>query len=332
MKKIHVPIKGKEYDVIIGKGLLERIEDFLSQEEDYIIITDKNIPTDYINKLQSKLSILHIYTITPGEYSKSMETANILLNKLVDDNIQRSINVIALGGGVVGDLAGFVASTYMRGVNFIQIPTSLLAQVDSSVGGKVGINAKNMKNAIGSFHQPKIVIIDPNTLQTLEPRHFNNGVAEIIKHGMIAGKALFNDLLEKDILENIEDIIYQSISIKRDVVIQDEYDTGIRNLLNFGHTIGHAIEQASNYDLLHGEAISLGMQIISKGYDYEPKLNKLLTKYSLIKDFEYNKDVLYGYIKTDKKINNNFLNMVLVEEIGNGFIKQISIEEILEYM
>lgn len=332
MKTINVPIKGKEYNVIIGKGLLDNVEKHLPTSNKYVIITDKNIPKQYISKLTSKLPVIDTLIVEPGEQSKSMDTAYLLLNTLVDKGVQRSTTIIALGGGVVGDLAGFVASTYMRGIDFIQIPTSLLSQVDSSVGGKVGINAKNMKNAIGSFLQPKIVLIDPTTLETLEKRHFNNGIAEIIKHGLIRSKPLFMDLLEKDINENIESIIYQSILIKRDIVIQDEFDRGLRNLLNLGHTIGHAIEQASNYDLLHGEAISLGMQTISKGYDYEPLLEKLLLKYNLVKDFEYNKEKLYNYIKTDKKINNNKLNMVLVEEIGNGFIKEINLEDIKEFM
>ena len=332
MRIIHVPIPGKEYDVIIGKGLLKAIENYLDINSEYIIITDSNIPKDYIQSITSKLPVKTTLTIPPGEHSKSMEMASLLLNQLVEHQAQRSTKIIAVGGGVVGDLAGFVASTYMRGIDFIQIPTSLLSQVDSSVGGKVGINATYMKNAIGSFYQPSIVLIDPDTLNTLETRHFNNGVAEIIKHGLIAGKSLIKDLEEKDISLHIEDIIYQSIQIKRDIVIQDELDRGIRNLLNYGHTIGHAIEQASNYELLHGEAISIGMQIISKGYNYEPLLQNLLNKYSLIKPFEYDKEKLYNYIKTDKKINNNKLNMVFVEEIGNAFIKEIDIEEIKKYM
>ncbi len=332
MKKIHVPIEGKEYDVLIKRGLLKSIDSYLSNQDEYIIITDSNIPKDYIKYIQDKLKVIDVLIIPPGEKSKSMETASLLLNKLVDISAQRSIKIITLGGGVVGDLGGFVASTYMRGVDFIQIPTSLLSQVDSSVGGKVGINANHMKNAIGSFYQPKIVLIDPDTLKTLEERHFNNGVAEIIKHGLIAGKSLFEDLSATNIIDNIEDIIYQSIRIKRDIVIQDEYDRGVRNLLNFGHTIGHAIEQSSNYNLLHGEAIALGMQIISKGYDYEQKLEKTLHKYNLIKPFDYNMEELFNYIKTDKKINNNKLNMVFVKEVGNGFIKEINLNEIKEYL
>lgn len=332
MKTIHVPIKGNSYDVIIGKGLLNNIEDHIDTSREYVIITDNNIPKDYITFITDKCTVNGIYVIAPGEQSKSMETANLVLNQLVDDGVSRSTTIIALGGGVVGDLAGFVASTYMRGVGFIQIPTSLLSQVDSSVGGKVGINAANMKNAIGSFYQPEIVLIDPNTLNTLEERHFNNGVAEIIKHGLIAGEALFEDLENLDIKENIENIIYQSITIKKNIVIQDVKDKGIRNLLNFGHTIGHALEQNSNYELLHGEAISIGMQIISKGYDYEQRLRQLLIKHNLLIDYEYNKDIIYNLIKTDKKIHNDILNMVLVKKLGDGFIKEIRVEEIKSYL
>ncbi len=332
MKVINVPIKDKSYDVFIGKGLLKDLENYIDITKEYVIITDSNIPKTYIEYITAKCTVSGIYIVTPGEDSKSMETANLVLNQLVDDNVPRSITVIALGGGVVGDLAGFIASTYMRGVGFIQIPTSLLSQVDSSVGGKVGINAVNMKNAIGSFYQPEMVLIDPNTLETLAERHFNNGIAEIIKHGLIAGKGLFKDLEEKDIKANIEEIIFKSITIKRDIVIQDVQDKGIRNILNFGHTIGHAVEQASKYALLHGEAISIGMQKMSKGYNYELRLKKLLSKHNLLKVYEYNKEDIYELVKTDKKIQKDILNLVLVEELGNGFIKQVKVEEIKSYL
>ena len=220
----------------------------------------------------------------------------------------------------------------MRGVDFIQIPTSLLSQIDSSIGGKVGINSTTMKNAIGSFYQPKLVLIDPNTLDTLEERHFNNGMAELIKHALIAGKSLFKDLETICVRNNIEDLIYQSLMIKKSFVIQDVKDIGKRQILNYGHTIGHAIEQSSNYEILHGEAIAIGMMMLSKGTPYEDRLKQLLAKFNLLLEYHYQKETLFEYIKTDKKIIDNKLNLIVVESIGNPLIKTISVHDILNYM
>ena len=266
------------------------------------------------------------------EKTESYYRGTSLWNALSDLNADRKSLLINLGGGVIGDMGGFCASTYKRGIDFIQIPTSLLSQVDSSVGGKVGINSKTMKNAIGSFYQPKIVFVDPNTLQTLEKRHFNNGMAELIKHGLIAGKSLFEDLLKNDINDNIEDFIYRSVEIKRDIVIQDVTDKGVRQLLNFGHTLGHAIEQDSGYSLLHGESIAIGMLLMIKDLPLYNKVRELFQKYNLPVTYSYDKDKLYNYIKTDKKVSGDFLNIILLRSEGNAFIKTINLEQIKEYM
>lgn len=332
MKEIHVPIKDNEYNIIIGKGLIKSIDKYLDTNKDYVIITDSNIPKIYIDAITSKCLVKHVYIVPPGESSKSMETADLLLNRLVDDGVPRSITIIALGGGVIGDLAGFVASVYMRGVSYIQIPTSLLAQVDSSVGGKVAVNAKNMKNAIGSFYQPKLVLIDPDTLNTLEERHFNNGVAEIIKYALIKDAELFEELASISIINNIIYIIYKCLIIKRNIVINDVLDIGERQLLNYGHTLGHAIEQDSNYKLLHGEAVALGMQMMAKQTNFSGKLQEIIKKYNLPTTYDYNKEDLYHLIKTDKKVTKDTLNHVIVEEPGKGFIKKIKLEQIKEYM
>ena len=220
----------------------------------------------------------------------------------------------------------------MRGIEFIQIPTTLLAQIDSSVGGKVGINSENMKNSIGAFYQPKVVLIDPITLNTLSEKEFNNGMAEMIKYGLIADKSLFYDILEKNVMENIEYYITKCIEIKRDVVEKDELDIGIRQILNFGHTIGHAIEQDSNYEVLHGEAISIGMNLMSMGLMYHNDLIEILNKYSLPLNHDYDLETIFNYIKTDKKVINNKLNIIIVEEVGKGLIKTIAISRIKEYL
>lgn len=332
MKTIHVPIKGKEYNVHIQKGLLFDVDTYLDPNKEYVIITDSNIPIDYQDIIKLKLNVIKTITLNPGESLKCFKIAEQVIEDLIQNGITRNITFIALGGGVIGDLTGFISSIYMRGTDFVQIPTSLLAQVDSSVGGKVGINTSTMKNAVGSFKQPLVVLIDPNTLNSLEKRHFNNGMAELIKHGVIAGKSLFKDLLEKDVITDIEEFIYQSVTIKRDVVIQDEQDKGIRQILNYGHTIGHALEQQSKYKLLHGEAISIGMSKMAKGTPFESDLITLLKKFNLPTEYKYNQDEIYEYIKTDKKINKDTLNIILVEELGNAFMKASSVSDIRKYL
>lgn len=330
MYQLQVPIIGKEYTIYIEKNILSNISSYLDVDKDYVIITDSNIPKVYLNKIIHQLNDPLVLEVPEGEHSKSIDTAYNLINKMIENGVTRSSMVIALGGGVIGDLAGFVASIFMRGIEFIQIPTTLLSQIDSSVGGKVGINALNMKNAIGSFKQPKLVLIDPVTLNTLEQRQINSGISEMIKYGLISDKSLFYDIINKNIFENIEKYIYTCVSIKAKIVTKDEYDLGLRQLLNFGHTIGHAIEQESKYLLLHGEAVAIGMYLMAKGENYQKDLKEVLLKYQLPYEHNYDKDTLFKYIKTDKKVHNKKLNIILVKEVGNGFIKQIDIDDIKE--
>lgn len=332
MKKVHVSLNQNSYDVLIEKGLLSHVSDYIDTNKEYIIITDDNIPKDYISTVESQLNVIKTYVMPNGESLKCAEKTYEVIEDMLSNSVARSITLIALGGGVIGDFTGFIASIYMRGVDFIQIPTSLLSQVDSSVGGKVGINSKHMKNAIGSFFQPKIVLIDPNTLQTLTPRHFNNGMAELIKHGLIAGKSLYEDLVAFDVNSDIENFIYKSITIKRDIVIQDVKDKGIRQLLNFGHTIGHAIEQDSGYSLLHGESIAIGMLMMIQDESLYNDVRSLFQKYNLPTSYSYDKERLFKYIKTDKKITGSLLNIVLLKEAGKAFIKTIKLEKIKQYM
>jgi 3-dehydroquinate synthase len=330
MKKVHVPLDDRSYDVLIEEGLLNKIDHYIDKSKQVVIVTDDGVPNKYLQIIQSKMIDSLLLTIPQGEQSKSMEMAQILINQMIENNITRHSIIVAVGGGVVGDLAGFVASIYMRGIDFIQVPTTLLSQIDSSVGGKVAVNAVKMKNAIGTFYQPKVVLIDPTTLNTLEHRQLNSGFAEMIKYGVIASKSLFYALFDKDAVSNIDELIFQCVTIKRDIVIQDEKDTGLRQILNYGHTIGHAIEQYSNYELLHGEAISIGMFMMSKGTTFHNELTELLSKYNLPHKFEYDKESLFNYILTDKKATKNKLNIIHVEELGKAFIKPIFIDEIKE--
>jgi len=332
MNIINIPIKDNEYNVYISNNLLSHLEDYIDVSRETVIITDTNIPPVYLEKIKPKFNDLVIKFIPQGEHSKSMEIAYLLINELLDMNVSRSSQFIALGGGVVGDLTGFISSIYMRGVDFIQIPTTLLSQIDSSVGGKTGINSENSKNSIGSFKQPIAVLIDPLTLLTLEDRQLYNGYAEMIKYALIRSKPLYESLLKDDIMSNIEQKIYDCLIIKKDIVLQDTFDKGERQLLNFGHTIGHAIEQYSKYNLLHGEAISVGMVNITTNPIIKSSICKLLTKYNLPQSYEYDKSEIFNIIKNDKKVASNKINIAFVEELGNGFITSISIEKMKEYL
>lgn len=328
MKKVHVGIIDKEYDVLIEEGILSSIDKYIDKDKELVIITDSNIPRIYLDTISSKLNNPLAIFVPQGETSKSIEIAYQLINDMIAHKVTRAATVIALGGGVIGDLAGFVASIYMRGIDFIQIPTTLLAQIDSSVGGKVGVNAANMKNAIGSFKQPSLVLIDPLVLETLDQKQISNGLAEMIKYGLIASKSLFKDLLEKDIFKNIEQYIYECVSIKTDFVISDEFDLGQRQLLNYGHTIGHAIEQESHYKLLHGESISIGMVLMANNESFYEDLLQVLEKYNLPTSHTLNKEKLYEYIVTDKKVKGKILNLIMVSEVGKAFIQPIPKEDI----
>jgi 3-dehydroquinate synthase len=332
MKTIEINIPNKEYKVHISNGLLYDVDKYIDVFREIVIVTDDFIPKEYLKILKTKIANPLIFEVPMGESSKSIDVAYTIINEMIKENISRGALIIALGGGVIGDLTGFIASVYMRGIDFIQIPTTLLSQIDSSVGGKVGINSENMKNSIGAFYQTKVVLIDPKTLNTLSDKEFNNGIAEMIKYGLIADKSLFYDILEKDVKENIEYYISKCVEIKRNVVVNDEFDTGIRQLLNFGHTIGHAIEQDSKYELLHGEAVSVGMNLMSMNTSYHKYLLKVLNKYSLPLNYKYDLETIYNFIKTDKKVKNNKLNIIVIEEIGNGLIKTINLEEIKKYL
>ena len=258
------------YDVLIEKGLLSHCgektaEVFSPQKSAAAIITDDNVSALYLNTVvrsfeQAGFRVCH-FTFLHGEDSKSHAVLMNVYDFLIQNHITRSDFIVALGGGVVGDLAGFAAATYLRGIPFIQIPTTFLAAIDSSVGGKTAVNIPAGKNLIGAFHQPSLVLCDPNTFDTLSEQTFAEGCAEMIKYAMIWNRDFF-DLLEScDIHQQIEQIVAYCVDIKRQVVEQDEQDNAIRMILNYGHTLGHAIEKVSNHAVTHGYGVALGMEI-----------------------------------------------------------------------
>lgn len=353
MHSISVNLTSNNYPIYIDSGLLESVGDQIKKiykGKKIAIITDSNVDKLYGNMLETSLSkenfIIKKVVIAPGEKSKSFETLKYVCEEILEFEITRGDLILTLGGGVVGDLGGFAASILLRGISFIQIPTTLLAQIDSSVGGKVAINSAKGKNLIGSFYQPKAVFIDPSLLKTLSERQFNDGLGEVIKYGAIEDENLFNNLLEyeskEDLFKHIDEIIYTCCNIKARIVEQDEKDLGERMLLNFGHTIGHGIEKQFNYETYtHGEAVSIGMCIITKNSERlgitekgtSELLEKLVKKYNLpcaVPDM--NIEQILKTIKLDKKNINDAMNIILIKKIGCGFIKRIASSDIKEYI
>ncbi|MBQ8696148.1 MAG: 3-dehydroquinate synthase, partial [Clostridia bacterium] len=270
MKTVHVNASN-EYDVLIGSGLLAKCGELIGgviKSKKLCLVTDDTVDALYSDKVISSLEGVGFevikFVFPHGEASKSAQTYLSLLGYLAKNHITRTDALVALGGGVVGDLTGFAAATYNRGMAFVQIPTTLLAAVDSSVGGKTAIDIPEGKNLVGAFHQPKIVIMDTDTLRTLPEDIYRDGCAEVIKYGVICDGDLFEKLTKSHVKEAEEEVICRCVEIKRDIVAEDEFDKGVRALLNLGHTVGHAVEACSNFEVSHGSAVAIGMKIVVK--------------------------------------------------------------------
>lgn len=335
-----VDLGDRSYPIIIEDGLLDRVDVEIKKifnGNKIFILTDENVNKHYGEKITSKLKDVGYevkrQVLSAGEETKSFFTLPEVYNELLDFNLTRSDLMITLGGGVIGDLGGFVASTYLRGVSFIQIPTSLLAQVDSSVGGKVAVDLEKGKNLVGSFYHPKSVLIDPLVLKTLDKRFLVDGMAEVIKYGCIKDKELFKYLENihnyDELINNIGIIIHRCCDIKREVVEKDERDTGERMLLNFGHTIGHAIEQYYNYSkYTHGEAVAIGMyniSLLSEEYGIteigtSKRIKSILEKYDLPYEMEIDIENILDTMNLDKKKLGKKLNLITLKEIGKSEI------------
>lgn len=330
MKQIQINLKNNSYSCLIKKGIFQELDKYLDFSKENIILTDSKVYDLYLKSNQLKLPII---VVQEGEESKSLATYQKVIERLLELKVSKDATLIAIGGGVIGDLAGFVACTYLRGIKLIQIPTTLLAQIDSSVGGKVAINIGKVKNSVGQFYHPSLVLIDPLFLETLELRQFNNGMAEVIKYGLIADSALFSLLETKQALEHIEELIYRSLMIKKRFVEGDEKDSYLRHTLNFGHTIGHALEAFYDFDkYLHGEAIAIGMAQMTKDEVFSPRVINSLRKFNLPTSDEVKKKDLLPFITNDKKVRHEKINIVLLEQIGKAYIKKIDLKNIEKYL
>jgi 3-dehydroquinate synthase len=332
----------KIYEITIGDGLLENAGDILRKKakgQAAAIITDDIVEVLYAQRLTDSLIKngfrVTRYVIPGGEASKNAENFLSILNFLAKEKFTRTDMVIALGGGVVGDLAGFAAACYMRGIHFAQLPTTLLAAVDSSVGGKTAIDLSAGKNLAGAFYQPDAVICDTSLLSTLTPQTFQDGCAEVIKTAAIADKALFESL-ETPINTQLESVIARCVEIKRDIVTEDEFETGVRKLLNFGHTAGHAIELLSNYEITHGSAVAAGMAIISRAAakmdiceaGCTQDILRMLNLYKLPVNTIYKAEDLARACLADKKRDGDQLTLVFPAETGKCILKKICVDEL----
>ena len=328
----------KEYDVCIGSGLLQQLGSVATQvckAQKAAIISDSNVWPLYGQAAKASLesagfSVVE-FVFPAGESSKNGTTYLSVLNFLAENQLTRTDCIIALGGGVVGDLAGFAAATYLRGIDYIQVPTTLLAAVDSSVGGKTAIDLPAGKNLAGCFYQPKLVVCDIDTLNTLPAPIFRDGCAEVIKYGILFDPVLFVHLEHAGTAFDRETVITRCVELKNEVVAEDEFDTGLRMLLNLGHTIGHGIEAGSNFTISHGQAVAIGMAIVAKGSGCVDagRIIGCLQRFGLPIDTNFSARMLAEAALSDKKRSADTINLILPERIGSCFIAPTPVDQLL---
>ncbi len=330
--KLTVNLGKDSYDINVCRGGLSKIGEYFNLSRKVLIVTDSGVPSEYAKLASESCTEPFIEVFPEGERSKNTETYLKILGRLVEEKFTRSDCVIALGGGVTGDMAGFAASTYMRGIDFYNIPTTLLSQLDSSIGGKVAIDFMGYKNIVGAFYQPKGVLIDSDLLDTLPPRQISNGVAEAIKMAATLDSELFSLIENEYKYENIEEIIIKSLQIKKRVVEVDVCERGMRKVLNFGHTIGHAIESVYGVDsLYHGECVSLGMLAITGG-EIRERLARALARAGLPTSFDYDREKVMSALSMDKKKSGKSITVVMVDKIGEFRLEDMKYEDFLKEM
>lgn len=346
MKNLRVNA-GKGYDIFIEKGIINSAGEYIKQVSDakkICIISDTNVYPLYGNTVKNSIENegykTFTYVFDAGEQSKTTQTVVSMVEFMAQNELTRGDLVVALGGGVTGDMAGFAASIYLRGIDFVQIPTSLLAQVDSSVGGKTAVDLPQGKNLCGAFHQPVLVLIDPCTLDTLTPHFFSDGMAEAIKTGCIKSESLFEKTENGNAAQIIDEIVFECVSIKAGVVERDEKEHGERALLNFGHTAGHAIEKLHNFTTIsHGEAVGIGMVMIAKAGEINgitqqgtaDRIAAVLKKYNLQTTDCNSLDDIIQAMNADKKRTGTAINFTLLRSIGDSFNKKINYEDIPKF-
>lgn len=326
MKKIRLTLPSGAYDITIGAGLISRADEYFDLQRKVFIVTDSGVPIQYAEAVAKVCREARVYVVDEGEGAKSLGVLEGVLTAMLDFGMGRGDCAVAVGGGVVGDLTGLAAAMYMRGVDFYNVPTTVLAQVDSSIGGKTAVNLGKVKNVAGVFNQPKGVLIDTDTLSTLSPRHFAAGLAEAVKMALTSDAELFS-LIEREGVtkENLEEIIARSLEIKKAVVEADEREGGLRRILNFGHTLGHGIEAAEGLGgLYHGECVALGMLPVCSG-EVRKRLCAVLKALGLPTEFAGDLDGALEFVAHDKKAAGDAVTVILVERVGEYKIEKMQI-------
>ncbi len=326
---IHMNLGENSYDILVKRGLLNEAGKNLDLARRVLVVTDSGVPEEYAKTVAAQCKEAVICTVEAGEDSKSLNGFSRLLEAMLTHNFSRRDCVVAVGGGVVGDLSGFAAASYMRGIDFYNIPTTLLSQVDSSIGGKTAINFGGVKNNVGAFYQPKKVLIDSDLLGTLPERQFSNGLAEAIKMALTSDCELFEILENKDISENLDEIIIRSLNIKKNVVEQDEKESGLRKILNFGHTVGHGIESANFQTLYHGECVALGL-IPMCDKSIRQRVIQVLRKCNLYNQIDFDWDAIKEAAFHDKKADGDTVTVSMVREIGTFQFVTMKCDEVIE--
>lgn len=337
----HLTLQGSSSlsDIYIGSGVFKQAAKRIAEKfkpTRIHVVTDSNVAPLYLQELCAEFPLNITTTVIPaGEEYKTLDTVAGIYADLSKAELTRSDLIIALGGGVVGDITGFVAATYLRGIHVCQIPTTLLAQVDSSVGGKTGVDLPQGKNLVGAFYQPELVIIDTDILSSLPERIFNDGMAEVIKYGCISNSTILDMLAAPDFKSNMEQIVYECVRIKRDVVQQDEHDTGVRMILNFGHTIAHAVEKLGHFtEFSHGQAVAIGMVQAAKlgaalgQDDFTEQIASICKAHDLPTELPYPREDIYTALLHDKKRIADSINLILVHPLGKACVHKIPLEQL----
>ena len=323
---LRMELGDNSYDIVIERGCLNRAGTLLDLDRKVCVVTDEGVPRQYVDAVAGQCKAPVIITVDMGEQTKTMQTVTRICETMLDRGFSRKDCVVAVGGGMVGDLAGFAAACFMRGIDFYNIPTTLLSQVDSSIGGKTGVNLNGVKNIVGAFWQPRGVLIDPNTLETLPPRLRDEGMAEYVKMALCFDEKMFEELEREDRWQDTEKALHNALSLKKMVVEEDEREAGLRKLLNFGHTIGHGVESAAQGSLYHGECVAIGMMPMCSDA-IRARLRPLLEKLGLPTATQLDKDAIWAAMQHDKKSNSTGFSAVFVEEIGKAYAKTISFDD-----
>ena len=345
MNAIHISAS-REYDVLIGRGLLDRLGEQalrVLKGRHVAVVTDSNVAPLYLGRAWTSLKNagfeVSTFSFPAGEENKNGKTYLALLNFLAEKRLTRADALVALGGGVVGDLAGFTAATFLRGIDYIQIPTTLLACVDSSVGGKTAIDLPAGKNLAGAFYQPSLVLCDPDLMESLPENVFADGCAEVIKYGMLGSGELLDKLQVNHARSQLEYVIAKCVDMKREVVEGDEFDTGKRQLLNLGHTFAHSIEKLSRYEIPHGSAVAMGMRLIARaamekgfcGRECLDVLEDLLKKHALPLHTSFAADDLADIALSDKKRSGGSITLAVPCGYGESRLYKISVDELFSW-